>query len=271
MSKYNGVVGNHGSFKAQIARKGKVFYLGNFSSEVQAAHAYDRAIRMTQAWSTRKISPNFADSSVPDDESKFTKFEHQMLTYLRTYFPEAERDARERRLVDMETPDVLLRDFQTIRERKEAFDDMLSTSLAEAETVISTMAAKLSEQKQINTFNLQKIAEMEVTIAKLRGIRHEDGKPKFKFTPVVPPSDEQRKINEAASAAKQAEEAEARQHAIKAEEARMAALNAPSATVPEVKGDEDRVTEEDDEPIYPVAVQPNVLDEIAEKTKFSKE
>lgn len=242
--KFSGVTSNGSGFKAQLARKGKMFYLGTFESEIGAAQAHDRATLLTRAWTDRRHGLNFDESEKPADD-KLSSFEKQMMEFLRDRYPEAEQDHRNRSAADFFTPDVLLRDFDTLSERGSSFFELLGETLRSSERTIRGMAAQLAENQALTAFYKDKVASLEETVVKLRGIRTEDGKSKIKFTPVSEITPEQYaaraerdrlvKIEEEAALKKEWEEFEAEKAATRAareEEARLAAESDPVTLPP---------------------------------------
>jgi len=108
---YNGVTQNscptsvHGrkygaSYKAQIARGGRTWYLGTYKSMDAAAYVYDAAARRLEPWSDRGTKLNFPAEFEP--ASKLAALElrdyqahiDDALAYLRASFPGREEAAR---------------------------------------------------------------------------------------------------------------------------------------------------------------------------------
>lgn len=182
---YKGTTPNHGSYKAQLLRRGKLFYLGTYKEETEAAKAYDRGVFLTEPWTTKRQALNFQDSTKPP-ESDINEYEQNMLIFLRTHYPEAEKNHKIRVSVEDETPDGILNDLSGILERTAGLQSLLSDFRTGANRAIHRMAVDNAELKQLNQWYKERLEATEAELAKLKLTRGPDGKRNFAFTPVKP-------------------------------------------------------------------------------------
>lgn len=179
-----GVTTNNGSFKAQIGRKGKIFYLGTFPTKTEAGSYYDRAVLLTSAWTERTSAVNF-DNSVAPEPGEQTDYERAMLEHLRHFFPDAEKQELRRKELALETPDVLIGRLEDSRVRAETNALETRQVLDDCERHILSTAQEMTELRNSLKWMREKLTEVELDNKKLRGLRTEDGKSKIVFKPIV--------------------------------------------------------------------------------------
>jgi len=93
-------VGGRPSYKAQISRAGRPWYLGTYVSPEAAAYAFDHASRRLDPWTDRSYKLNFPGEAEPASKLNAVEFRslseylETALEYLRTTYPGREEAAK---------------------------------------------------------------------------------------------------------------------------------------------------------------------------------
>lgn len=183
--KYQGVASNNGTFKAQIMRRGKLFYLGNYPTDLKAAQMYDRAHLLTVAYANvRNTRPNFDGSEAPIEEI-WTEWEREMMTWLRTYHPTDEKRYAESIRGEEFLPDTVLRNNMNMVERTKSFTDIFFRHLEDVEQSLRTSASEMAELKMTLDWYKAQLKVAEERVRELEGAKFK--LPSLPFKKVVVP------------------------------------------------------------------------------------
>lgn len=162
MHKYNGItmIPSSGKYRAQINRRGKIFYLGVYDDAGTAARMVDRAVNLTRGWEFRPTRLNFEDGINPTKEpaeEMRTENEQAMLTYLRDNYPIDEGSARHEAAVRAEIPDVLARDAVAVEKAMAHLKFLGDDYLRSSQETIARQGRTIAELKG-------KLAHMEIRL-----------------------------------------------------------------------------------------------------------
>lgn len=184
-SLYHGVLVTKSGYTAQIARKGKVYYLGSYDTEKDAAEHVDRAVILTFPWvkNVTKRRFNFPESELQTiDRDRLTSWEVNMLAELREKYPGCERDHQKRWDINRaagQHVDRIRRYFLLRRDFKESETEALDHFESTLEHFVS---ANIELEKLVEHY------KEAFQLADKKLAAYEDRKPYDKnfFTPIPP-------------------------------------------------------------------------------------
>lgn len=158
-TQYNGVSQAGDKYRAQINRKGKVFYLGTFDDIRVAAEFVDHALLATRAWG-RACKLNWGTTQELPEEH-WPEAIANMVNWLRLNFAEDENNLiRSERVLEY-TPDVTLESFEVISRKLRDVADQVSTVLEEGKGALRRAAQQMEEDKRVKDWQRDRIVELE--------------------------------------------------------------------------------------------------------------
>lgn len=164
---YQGITRQGNGWRAQILRGAKLYYIGSFDTDTQAAKAYDRVAALTTPFTKRRTIYNFEPPTAAELEEFVLPIERAILDDLKTRYPE-QIDHSLRRDDDARyVPDVFLNDLSEIGNRVNAFGHNLGLFIQDAERAVKSFAAQLREKDSTITFYRNQVEALEKKVEEL--------------------------------------------------------------------------------------------------------
>lgn len=179
-SKFLGVSPLGSVFKAQLFRSGKLYYLGCYESEEEAARYYDRAAKLSEPWAKRRVQYNFPGVIVIA-ENTLTPQEKAMLEDLETRFPGQQESFKSNAVLAGALPEDVIQEGQALATRCSRLGEDLSKQLAAMQRAIMASHSKVKEMEGLVAHYKARAEQAENELMVLKVSRRDDsGKVTFR-------------------------------------------------------------------------------------------
>lgn len=186
-TKYHGVSPYNGVYRVQLYRRGRVFYLGTYATDHEAAMAYDRAQNITKPWADRRGSYNFSTNELhvfPEDE--LNEREKKMVEVLRQLFPAQETAAQEYQAVVDASPEVLIEQISVTQANLANQISRLNGLVTQLQNhLYETVKLRLEAEEKLS-WATDKVADLEAKTIAFSGVKVDPVTNKYVMTRIIP-------------------------------------------------------------------------------------
>jgi len=168
--KYFGVCESNEKFKAQINRRGKVFYLGTYETSEEAAAVVDSALNQTLAWSTRaKESYNFGsegrDPSVGGANAE--KYVTAMKEWLKAHYPTDNEALEKIDQTKLEGPSDTIARAVNLAAQVKGKTDLFLSVIEDLRKGFFQLQGEMATREKEVAFYKQRVSELEAQVIEL--------------------------------------------------------------------------------------------------------